>query len=38
MANTAHQTSKVAIPLPSDEAVRRIIGKSYNPEKTLNVI
>src|SRR5271163_1225638 len=38
MANTAHQVSKVAIPLPSDEAVRRIIGKSYNPEKTLNVI
>jgi alkylhydroperoxidase family enzyme len=33
-----HQVSKVAIPLPSDEAVRRIIGNSYNPEKTLNVI
>ena len=38
MVNTAHQVSKVAIPLPSDEAVRRIIGNSYNPDKTLNVI
>jgi alkylhydroperoxidase family enzyme len=38
MANPAHQTPSVAIPLPSDEAVRRIIGKSYEPEKTLNVI
>ncbi len=38
MAKPAHYTSKVAIPLPSDEAVRRIIGNSYNPEKTLNVI
>jgi hypothetical protein len=38
MAKPAHYTSKVAIPLPSDEAVRRIIGNSYNPEKTLSVI
>ena len=38
MAKPAHYTSKVAIPLPSDETVRRIIGKSYSPEKTLNVI
>ena len=38
MAKLAHYTSKVAIPLPSDEAVRRIMGNSYNPEKTLNVI
>ncbi len=38
MVNPAHYTSKVAIPLPSDEAVGRIIGKSYSPEKTLNVI
>ena len=27
MAKPAHYTSKVAIPLPSDEAIRRIIGK-----------
>jgi alkylhydroperoxidase family enzyme len=38
MAKPAQYTSKVAIPLPSDEAVRRIIGSSYDPEKTLNVI
>src|SRR5271156_5265512 len=38
MAKPAHYTSKVAIPLPSDEAVRRIMGNSFNPEKTLNVI
>jgi alkylhydroperoxidase/carboxymuconolactone decarboxylase family protein YurZ len=34
----AQYASKVAIPLPSDEAIRRIIGTSYSPEKTLNVI
>ena len=38
MTKPAHYTSKVSIPLPSDEAVRRIIGNSYNPERTLNVI
>jgi alkylhydroperoxidase family enzyme len=38
MANPAHHTPRVTIPLPSDEEVRRIIGKSYDPEKTLNVI
>jgi alkylhydroperoxidase family enzyme len=38
MAHPAHDTPQVAIPLPSDEAVRRIIGKSYDPKKTLNVI
>jgi alkylhydroperoxidase family enzyme len=38
MAHAAHDVPRVAIPLPSDAAVRRIIGKSYDPEKTLNVI
>ena len=38
MAHPAHDTPQVAIPLPSDAAVRRIIGKSYDAEKTLNVI
>jgi alkylhydroperoxidase family enzyme len=38
MTKPAQSTSKVSIPLPSDEAVRRIMGKSYGPEKTLNVI
>jgi hypothetical protein len=36
MAKPTHYSSKVAIPLPSDEAVRQIIGQSYNSEKTLN--
>src|SRR5258708_17366894 len=38
MAHPAHDTPKVAIPLPSDDAIRRIMGNSYDPEKTLNVI
>src|SRR5271170_6374867 len=38
MAGPARYTSNVSIPLPSDEAARRIIGQSYSPEKTLNVI
>ena len=38
MAAPERYTSKVAIPLPSDEVVRRVIGDSYDPEKTLNVI
>jgi alkylhydroperoxidase family enzyme len=38
MARPPHYTPQVAIPLPSDADVRRIIGKSYDPEKTLNVI
>jgi alkylhydroperoxidase family enzyme len=38
MAHPADYAQQVAIPLPSDAAVRRIIGKSYDPEKTLNVI
>ena len=38
MAHRKRYTPQVAIPLPSDESVRRIIGKSYDAEKTLNVI
>jgi alkylhydroperoxidase family enzyme len=38
MAYPTHYTPQVAIPLPSDADVRRIIGKSYDPEKTLNII
>ena len=34
----AHYTPKVAIPLPPEAAIREIIGKSYDPEKTLNVL
>ena len=38
MARPTGDTPQVAIPLPSDAVARRIIGKSYDPEKTLNVI
>jgi alkylhydroperoxidase family enzyme len=38
MARPTHYATHVAIPLPSDAAVRRIIGNSYDPERTLNVI
>ena len=38
MAHPTQYSSQVAIALPSDATVRRVIGKSYDPEKTLNVI
>ena len=38
MAYPTAYTSTVVIPLPSEQAVRQIIGKSYDPEKTLNVL
>jgi alkylhydroperoxidase family enzyme len=38
MAHPTQYSSQVAITLPSDATVRRVIGKSYDPEKTLNVI
>jgi alkylhydroperoxidase family enzyme len=38
MAHPTCYTSRVVIPLPPDEAVRQIIGESYDPEKTLNVL
>jgi alkylhydroperoxidase family enzyme len=38
MTRPARDTPKVAIPLPSDDAIRGIMGNSYDPEKTLNVI
>jgi len=31
-------TSKVSIPLPSDDEVRKVMGDAYDPAKTLNVI
>lgn len=30
--------SPVSIPLPSDEAIRRIMGDNYDPDRTLNVL
>jgi alkylhydroperoxidase/carboxymuconolactone decarboxylase family protein YurZ len=38
MAYPIAYTSAVAIPLPPEQTVRQIIGNSYDPEKTLNVL
>ena len=38
MAYPIAYTSSVAILLPSEQAVRQIMGKSYDPERTLNVL
>ncbi len=38
MAHPTCYMSQVPIPLPSDEVVRKVIGESYDPEKTLNVL
>jgi alkylhydroperoxidase family enzyme len=38
MAYPTTYTSTVAIPLPSEETVQRMFGKSYDPGKTLNVL
>ncbi len=38
MAYPTAYTSTVAIPLPSEQTVRQVIGKSYDPDKTLNVL
>jgi alkylhydroperoxidase/carboxymuconolactone decarboxylase family protein YurZ len=38
MAYPTAYTSAVAIPLPSEQVVRQIMGKSYDPERTLNVL
>src|SRR5580692_7913655 len=41
-ANSCHYptayTSAVAIPLPSEQVVQQIMGKSYDPARTLNVL
>src|ERR1700741_5522062 len=38
MAYPVAYTFSVAIPLPSEQAVRQVMGKSYDPERTLNVL
>jgi alkylhydroperoxidase family enzyme len=38
MAYPTVYTSTVVIPLPSEQVVRQVIGKSYDPERTLNVL
>lgn len=38
MAYPTAYTSTIAIPLPSEQTVRQIMGTSYDPERTLNVL
>jgi alkylhydroperoxidase family enzyme len=38
MATATRYKTRIAIPLPSDETVRRVIGTSYKADRTLNVI
>src|ERR1700693_1025597 len=38
MAYPTAYASTVAIPLPSEQIVQKIMGKSYDPERTLNVL
>jgi alkylhydroperoxidase family enzyme len=38
MAYPTAYTATVAIPLPSEQAVRQVMGNSYDPENTLNVL
>ena len=38
MAYPTTYASTVAIPLPSEQTVQQMLGKSYDPEKTLNVL
>jgi hypothetical protein len=37
MAYLTTYTSAVAIPLPSEQTVQQMFGKSYDPERTLNL-
>ena len=38
MAHPTDYTSQVAIPLPPDDEIRKVVGESYDPDKALNVI
>jgi hypothetical protein len=38
MAYPTAYTSTVAVPLPSEQTVQQMIGESYDPERTLNVL
>jgi len=38
MADPTHYTSQVAIPLPPDDEIRKVVGESYDPDKALNVV
>ena len=38
MSHPTHYASQVAIPLPPDDEIRRVVGDSYDPDKALNII
>jgi alkylhydroperoxidase family enzyme len=38
MTHPTPYTSHVRIPLPTDEAIRKVVGKSYDPATALNVM
>jgi hypothetical protein len=38
MSGPPSYTSKVSVPLPSEDEIRKVIGSSYDPKTTLNVI
>ncbi len=38
MAHPTHYTSQVAISLPPDDEIRKVVGESYDPNKALNVV
>jgi len=38
MSHPINYASKVSIPLPSDIAIKKIIGSTYDPARTLNVL
>ena len=38
MTHPTDYATRVAIPLPPDDAIRKVIGASYDPEKTPNVL
>jgi len=38
MSAPSKYTSKVTVPLPSEDEIREVMGSSYNPKTTLNVI
>ncbi|HEX4217653.1 MAG TPA: carboxymuconolactone decarboxylase family protein [Acidimicrobiales bacterium] len=38
MTNPTTSTAEVEVPLPDDSAIRSVIGDSYDPESSLNVI
>jgi alkylhydroperoxidase family enzyme len=38
MSGPSNYTSKVSVPLPSENEIRKVMGSSYDPKTTLNVI